>query len=65
MEGVAGAESAWVADECNRVPGQGLSPGEEGKHAEFVEAANFKEFDARQEFGVLRAEKRSQCIEAD
>ena len=38
VEGVAAAISAWVADECNRVSGQGFPRPEEAAHADFVPA---------------------------
>ena len=41
-EGVHGAASAWVADECNRALGRELSPEEEGQHAELVQAAKIE-----------------------
>ena len=36
VKGVDGAISAWVADECNRVSGQDLSPEEGEMHAELA-----------------------------
>ena len=57
MEGVEGAASAWVADDCYRELGRDLSPGEEGQHAELVRAAKITEVDAWRKFDVSRAGK--------
>ena len=49
--GADGAISAWVTDDCNRVLGQELSPGEEKQHAHLAhegklrELADLKKFD--------------------
>ena len=37
-EGADGPIWAWVADECNRISGRELTPGEEGLHADLVKA---------------------------
>ena len=47
-EGMGPATSAWAADECNRVWGQGLSGEEDKLHDERARAAEFPELDARQ-----------------
>ena len=50
-QGADGAISAWVTDDCNRVLGQELSPGEEKQHAHLAhegklrELADLKKFD--------------------
>ena len=51
-EGVGGAASARVADGCNRVLGQELSPGKMGRRAEFVRAAKLDELGARKKFDL-------------
>ena len=51
--GVDGAISARVADECNRISRQELTPEEEGMHADLVKAAKIREFEAWGKFGVL------------
>ena len=52
MGGVDGAVPAWVADECNGVAGQGLSPAEEEQHVELVMAAKIKELHIWRKFDV-------------
>ena len=46
------AISAWVADKCDRVPGQELSEVEEAAHAHLVREAEGKEPGAWDSFGV-------------
>ena len=43
VKGVDGAISAWVADECNRVSGQDLSPGEGEMRAELAHEGKLHE----------------------
>ena len=57
MEGADVAVSALVADECNRVRGQELSPEEEDRPAELDLAAKIEEVDAWKEFDVFEPQK--------
>ena len=52
VEGVDGAISAWVADECNRISGQDLTPEEEEVHADSVEAGKLREPEEWEKFDV-------------
>ena len=52
VEGVDGAASAWIADECNRASGQELAPEKETQHAEVVQQAKNRELDVWKQFGV-------------
>ena len=52
-EGVDGAISEWVTGECNRISGQGLTPGGEEMHAGLVEASKLRELEAWQKLGVF------------
>ena len=53
VEGVDGAISASVADECNRILGQELTLEEEAAHADLVEAGKPRELETWGKFGVL------------
>ena len=60
MEGLDDAISAWVADECNRVPGQEPSQEEEEMHADLVNKGKQREPEAWEkfdEFSPLSARK--------
>ena len=46
IEGVDGAISVWVADECNRALGQELYQEEERLHAELVQGGKRRELEA-------------------
>ena len=50
---VEAAISAWVADKCNRVPGQVSSNEEEAAHADLLREAGRRGPDAWGTFGVL------------
>ena len=52
VEGVDGAISARVADECNRVLGQELTPGEEETHASLAHEGKLRELAAWERFDV-------------
>ena len=54
--GVNGTASALVADECGRVLGQELSPGEEERHAELAQAAKAEELDNWEKFDISNPE---------
>ena len=45
VDGVDGAISAWVADECNRVLGQELSQEEEEMHADLANGRKKRELE--------------------
>ena len=62
VEGVGRAASAWVADECGRVPGQALSPEEEKQHADLVQAAKIKELDTWKKFDVSETRKGRRVV---
>ena len=53
MGGADGAISAWVADECNRILGQELSPGEEELHADLAEGGKLREPESWEKFDVF------------
>ena len=59
---VGGAVSARVADECNTVLGQELSPEEEEQHAGLVEAAKIREHDSRRKFDVFEQFARARRV---
>ena len=46
VEGVDGAISAWVTDECNRIPGQELSQEEKRMHVDLVNKGKRRELAA-------------------
>ena len=46
VEGVDGAISAWVTDECNRIPGQELSQEEKGMHVDLANEGKRRELAA-------------------
>ena len=51
-EGVDGAISAWVANECNRFSGEDLTLGEEDVHAHSKQAGKPRELEAWGKFDV-------------
>ena len=62
-EGVGGAIPARVADECNRVLRQELSPAEEERHAELVAAAKHEKLPAWKTFDVCEPRKQQNVSE--
>ena len=63
-EGVDGAASAWVADECSTVLGQELSPEEEEQHAELVQAAKIEAVGAWKKFELVETKKGPRSLES-
>ena len=59
VEGVDGAISAWLADECNRLLGQALSLDAEKMHADLVCERKLREMAARKQVGVYT--QRNAC----
>ena len=53
VEGVGGAISTSVADECNRVLGQELSPGEDEMRADLVNEEAKRKLDAWEKFDAF------------
>ena len=52
-EGVDGAISAWVADECDRILNQELTPEEKDMHADSVTAGKSRELEPWEKFDAF------------
>ena len=61
VEGVDGAISAWVADECNRAPGQELPQEAEVMHADLAREGKRRELEASEKFDVFSLSRQARC----